>query len=167
MILKIIVIFILIIIIAVIANGVEDSHKDIVSISFKDYIGSTGVPIATFKHNNKELNFLLDTGGDYSYIDSTITDLLKPKRRREGSISVVTGGGSMASSGKLVLDLEYDGKKMEEEFIISDIRVGLDSAFGSVCTVHGVLGSSFFDKYDCNIDFKKYVTTFTHGGKKN
>lgn len=162
MVLKLIVIFLLIIIIAVIANGIEDNHKGVVSIPFRDSFNHTGVPIATLKHNKKDFNFLLDTGGDYSYIDSSILDLLKPKSRSKDSVSVVTGNGSMPTSGKVVIDLKCGHRNLEEEFIISDIRDNLDSAFGSYCTVHGVLGSSFFNKYGCTIDFNKYVTILNH-----
>lgn len=160
MILKLIIVFVLIVVIALIANGIEDSSKSVITIPFEDSMNSVGVPIATFVHNGKELNFLLDTGGDYSYIDQSIISELKAKKRSKKSISVVTGSGSMSTSGKITIEMSYDGNSLEEEFIISDIREGLESAFGNVMKVHGVLGSSFFNKYGYVIDFSRLKVSY-------
>ena len=50
-------------------------RKDIMSL--KESLDLTGVPIVTFTQDNIKYNFLLDTGSDVSYINSTIVDDIK------------------------------------------------------------------------------------------
>ena len=41
-----------------------------IKISFKDTIDKTGLPIVSFSQNDKHFDFIIDTGAEYSVINS-------------------------------------------------------------------------------------------------
>ena len=63
------IIFVLIVIIAVLANGIEDYNSKN-TIKFDESFGELQLPIITFLNNDKEFNFLVDTGANMSIINS-------------------------------------------------------------------------------------------------
>ena len=68
------VVFIIILIIAVCfaAFLTIKTSKETKAISLKEALDLTGLPIVTFKNNSRNFNFLLDTGSNDSYVDSSI-----------------------------------------------------------------------------------------------
>lgn len=153
---KALVALLLIGLIALVINGVETYHKNKkVPIPFKESMDLLSVPVVTFMNGGNKLHFLLDTGGDYSYIDKSIVPMVSVKDKSDDAINIVTGSGSATSEGKVTLDFSYKEHIFEETFVVQDLKEQFASAFGPYgVVVHGVLGSSFFARYKYEINYE-------------
>lgn len=143
---------------AIIINGVEEYNKFSHAIPFKESIDLINVPIVTFVNNNVKLHFLLDTGSDSSYIRGDIIDKLSVKSRCGEKASIYTGGGEITSEGIAILNISYKNHVYEEEFEVADVTKVWDNVTKEIgITVHGVLGSRFFERYKYQIDFENLI----------
>lgn len=159
MVLKIIVILLAVIFAAVIVNSIESycKQKKKETMSFREAMDLTELPIVTFYNNDKKLNFLLDTGSDLSYINKSILPSLEYKEIDE-SRNIISVGGNTQSTGCCDMTVTYKNKKFIDRFYISD----LDEAFGVIkaetgVQIHGILGSKFFAKYKYILDFESLI----------
>lgn len=158
MILDIIIVILMVLAVAFIANIImEVRNRNNSKISFKESMDLTELPVATFNCNRKKLNFLLDTGSNLSYINSSVLPLLDHEIIDRES-SVVGFEGNEVSTGSCKITVTYKRKKFEEEFSMAD----LDAAFKVIkqesgVQLHGILGSRFFEKYKYVIDFKNLI----------
>ena len=159
MVLKIIVILLAVILVAVIVNGIESyrGQKKKETMSFREAMDLTELPIITFYNNDKKLNFLLDTGSDLSHINKSLLPSLKYKEIDE-SRNIISVGGNTQSLGCCDMTVTYKNKKFIDRFYISD----LDEAFGVIkaetgVQIHGILGSKFFAKYKYILDFESLI----------
>lgn len=155
-ILKAIMVLLFVGLIALVANWAETYNKNKkVPIPFKESMDLLSVPVVTFMNGDNKLHFLLDTGGDYSYIDKSVVPTISIKGKSEDSINIITGSGSATSEGKVTLDFSYKEHTFEETFVVQDLKEQFASAFGSYgVVVHGVLGSSFFARYKYEINYE-------------
>lgn len=144
--------------VALIADTImEVRNRNNSKISFKESMDLTELPVATFNCNRKKLNFLLDTGSNLSYINSSVLPLLDHEII-DGESSVIGFEGNEVSTGSCRITVTYKRKRFEEEFNIAD----LDTAFKVIkqesgVQLHGILGSRFFEKYKYIIDFKNLI----------
>ena len=159
MVLKIIVILLAVILVAVIVNGIESyrRQKKKETMSFREAMDLTELPIVTFYNNDKKLNFLLDTGSDLSHINKSLLPSLKYKEIDE-SRNIISVGGNTQSLGCCDMTVTYKNQKFIDRFYISD----LDEAFGVIkaetgVQIHGILGSKFFAKYKYILDFESLI----------
>lgn len=159
MVLKIIVILLAVILVAVIVNGIESyrRQKKKETMSFREAMDLTELPIITFYNNDKKLNFLLDTGSDLSHINKSLLPSLKYKEIDE-SRNIISVGGNTQSLGCCDMTVTYKNQKFIDRFYISD----LDEAFGVIkaetgVQIHGILGSKFFAKYKYILDFESLI----------
>lgn len=159
MVLKIIVILLTVILVAVIVNGIESyrRQKKKETMSFREAMDLTELPIITFYNNDKKLNFLLDTGSDLSHINKSLLPSLKYKEIDE-SRNIISVGGNTQSLGCCDMTVTYKNQKFIDRFYISD----LDEAFGVIkaetgVQIHGILGSKFFAKYKYILDFESLI----------
>lgn len=155
-------------VIAVAINSVESfKRKKKKELSFKDSLHLTGLPILIFNQGSKTYNFLLDTGSNRSHINKSIIDNNVIKYSNENSTIEVYGmEGNARTSNMCKIDLEMNGITFNDLFVVND----LDNAFSSLkedhgVTLHGILGTSFFEKYKYVIDFNKYIA-YSYG-KRN
>lgn len=158
MILDIIIVVLMVSAVALIADTImEVRNRNNSKISFKESMDLTELPVATFNCNRKKLNFLLDTGSNLSYINSSVLPLLDHEIIDEES-SVIGFEGNEVNTGSCKITVTYKRKRFEEEFNIAD----LDAAFKVIkqesgVQLHGILGSRFFEKYKYIIDFKNLI----------
>lgn len=144
--------------VALIADTImEVRNRNNSKISFKESMDLTELPVATFNCNRKKLNFLLDTGSNLSYINSSVLPLLDHEIIDEES-SVIGFEGNEVNTGSCKITVTYKRKRFEEGFNIAD----LDAAFKVIkqesgVQLHGILGSRFFEKYKYIIDFKNLI----------
>ena len=134
--------------------------KDI--MSFRESLDLTDLPIVTFKIGGTKkpdgkFNFLLDTGCTISIIDKESSNLL-PLTIVEGESSVYGMEGNEIACSMGALKLLYKDKPYIELFQIVD----MSSAFKKLkaengVTIHGVLGTKFFEKYKYVIDFNELI----------
>lgn len=158
MILDIIIVVLMVSAVALIADTImEVRNRNNSKISFKESMDLTELPVATFNCNRKKLNFLLDTGSNLSYINSSVLPLLDHEIIDEES-SVIGFEGNEVNTGSCKITVTYKRKRFEEGFNIAD----LDAAFKVIkqesgVQLHGILGSRFFEKYKYIIDFKNLI----------
>ena len=162
MVLKITVILILITFLAIIIVNIKDYYKQMKkeSISFREAMNLVELPIITFYNKEKKLNFLLDTGSDFSHINKSLLSALDYKEINEG-MNIVGVGGSSQSLGCCAMTITYKNQEFIDKFYISD----LDEAFGVIkvetgVQIHGILGSKFFAKYKYVLDFENLIAHF-------
>lgn len=158
MILEIIGVVILVLVVAFIANTIDDMRKRNNSkISFKEAMDLVELPVVTFHNGDKKLNFLLDTGSNVSYINSSIIPLLDHEKT-DKEMNTIGIEGNKVSNQFCKMSVAYKNQVFEEEFSIAD----LDEAFSVVkqesgVQIHGILGSKFFERYRYVLDFKELI----------
>lgn len=160
MILEIIGSVVSVIILTVLINGVEAYHKNRNGISFKESMALTELPVITFEHNNKKLNFLLDSGSNASFINEPMLKELDYKMLK-GSSEMVGVEGNKVNNRICLLNMNYGEKTFEVQLNINN----MSEAFGFIkkesgVQIHGILGSLFFQKYKYILDFdslKAYI----------
>lgn len=130
--------------------------KDV--MSFKQSMELCDMPIVTFYIGDRKLNFVLDTGCVQSMLDSDIIDKYKLNVSYIGKNFEVWGANGKCSTDKMgVLGLYYNNKKFEETFVCSSTIKHTFSWLkqNKGVTVHGLLGSNFFNTYKYILDFNK------------
>ena len=158
MILEIIGVVILVLVVAFITNTIDDMRKRNNSkISFKEAMDLVELPVVTFYNGDKKLNFLLDTGSNVSYINSSIIPLLDHEKT-DKEMNTIGIEGNKVSNQFCKMSVTYKNQVFEEEFSIAD----LDEAFSVVkqesgVQIHGILGSKFFERYKYVLDFKELI----------
>ncbi len=126
-------------------------------MSFRETMDLCQLPLITFVNNKVKLNFLLDTGASLSIIDSNVlANLNYTKLDKVGDIYGMEGNRQDTSF--ILMSLNYKDKIYEDEFQVMD----MSSPFGNLkadfgVNVHGVLSSTFFQKYQYVLDFKELV----------
>lgn len=149
---------ILVLAIVFIANTINDIRKRNSSkISFKEAMDLVELPVVTFYNGDTKLNFLLDTGSNVSYINSSIIPLLVHEKT-DKEMNTIGIEGNKVSNQFCKMSVTYKNQVFEEEFSIAD----LDEAFGVVkqesgVQIHGILGGKFFERYKYVLDFKELM----------
>ena len=147
---------ILVMVIVFIINTIDDIRKRNNSkVSFKEAMDLVELPVVTFYNGDTKLNFLLDTGSNVSYINSSIIPLLVHEKT-DKEMNTIGIEGNKVSNQFCKMSVTYKNQVFEEEFSIAD----LDEAFGVVkqesgVQIHGIVGSKFFDRYKYVLDFKE------------
>lgn len=156
--LEIIGVVILVLAVVIIANTIDNRRKRNNSkISFKEAMDLVELPVVTFYNGNRKLNFLLDTGSNVSYINSSIISLLDHEKTGK-KMDTIGIEGNKVSNQFCKMSVTYKNQVFEEEFSIAD----LDEAFSVVkqesgVQIHGILGSKFFERYKYVLDFKELI----------
>lgn len=150
------IVFVLIIIVALIVNGIEDYSKG-VKVSIEESLSNVEVPVISLVNNGRTLNFLVDSGANLSIIDSGILQKLKYKSLdTEGTVYGLEGNKQAVHYVEMTTSL--GDRKFEETFQVLDMAPAFYRVFEtSGVRIHGVLGNSFFTKYKCKIDFNNYI----------
>lgn len=128
-------------------------------LDFKNNFKKHKLPILTLIFNGNKYNFLMDTGADINMLNKSAFDIINQdaKAKIEGNFNISTAGGDM-NSELTTLNFKYGNKKFIENFTI----INVDAAFNNVLIdngiqLHGVLGSSFFEKHKWSLDFDNMV----------
>lgn len=159
MVLKIVIILLAVVLLVIIINGAENycKQKKGENMSFRETMDLCELPIVTFMNNGKKLNFLLDTGASKSVIHSEALDGLTYKSlNKSGDIYGIDGKRQDASF--ISMSIRYKGKDYSEEFQSIDMSIpfsNLKSDFG--VNLHGILSSTFFQKYKYVLNFDELV----------
>ena len=149
---------ILVLVIVFIINTIDGIRKRNNSkISFKEAMDLVELPVVTFYNGDTKLNFLLDTGSNVSYINSSIIPLLVHEKT-DKEMNTIGIEGNKVSNQFCKMSVTYKNQVFEEEFSIAD----LNEAFSVVkqesgVQIHGILGSKFFERYKYVLDFKELI----------
>ena len=158
MILNMIAVIIVVLAVASTVNIIDNEIKRRDSlISFKESMDLTELPVVTFYNGNTKLNFLLDTGSNYSYINSSIIPLLDIKEINEES-TIIGIEGNAVTTNMCSMNIYYKKQSFDLEFCV----MNLDAAFDRIkqndgVQIHGILGSKFFEKYKYILDFNRLI----------
>lgn len=150
MILGTVIVFILIIVIALIANAVEEHNS---AIPFDSSYEDSGLPVITLTNNGKEFNFLVDTGANLCVLNERhLEEIEHEPLKGTGTMFGMEGNVQQVSYVRVDLTIGKDILKVPFQII------NIDNAFGRVeqdygVTIHGVLGTQFLEKYKGKIDF--------------
>ena len=157
--LKIVFVLLLVGIAALVAYIVDLTRKKVSQnrMSFKETMDLCELPIVTFMNNGKKLNFLLDTGASRSVIHKGALEGLSYE-----PINIV--GDIYGMDGKrqevtyISMSISYKDKEYSDEFQSIDMSEpfsNLKNDYG--VNLHGVLSSTFFQKYKYILNFEELV----------
>lgn len=147
-----------IVLIAIIVRSFFRRREDRVQFSFKESLDLTDLPIITFIHENKKLNFLLDTGASLSVINEDVLDKLTYDCTKETSTIMAMDGIKGTSYPIIEITLGYNNVTYREKFQVVDLSEVVDQlkqTYG--VNLHGILGNRFFQKYKYVLDFDKLI----------
>ena len=133
-----------------------DIHPD--SMDFRSGLNLTGLPIISLEQGDKVFNFILDTGSSVNVIDSNILDQIEHRMIDNKDASLYGMEGNRLPVGVCNITLGYKDKTYPYDYLIRD----MSKAFSNLkkdhgATVHGLLGSSFFNKYRYILDFNELI----------
>lgn len=129
------------------------------ALDFKSGFDLTEIPVVTFFQDGKKINFVLDTGASSSVLNASAADSLKLKYTIAKEISTLFGiEGNKQVHPTIIVPMTYKNLKFEVPFLAKD----MDKCFAHVkkengVTIHGMLGSDFFNKYKYVIDFNELI----------
>ena len=67
----------------------------------------------------------------------------------------MTAGGETLSEGFVTFDISYKNQQFENDFEVADVVQAWDDVTREIgVTIHGILGSQFFNRYKYQIDFE-------------
>lgn len=132
----------------------KNSHD---KVSFRETMNLTGLPIVTFRQGENKLNFILDTGAVSSLIDSRILGKLQYTEIKGNSTGYGIDG-KVHDMNRVGIVLTYKDKNYPDVFRALDMSASFDAFkrdYG--VTVHGLLSSSFFERYKYVLNYNELV----------
>jgi hypothetical protein len=153
---KIIFIFLALILGILIAN-IVDAKRVKHAMSFREALDLTDLPIITFRQGKERINLIIDTGSSKSVITPDALEKLEYEKL-EGSGTIMGMEGSLVETEYVDMEIYNNSNTYSEVFTVVD----MSGAFAKLkelhgVTVHGILGNSFFTKYDFIIDYNKLI----------
>jgi hypothetical protein len=126
-------------------------------ISFQQGFDLTSMPIVTFYQGENKFNFVLDTGSNSNVIDSNILGCIKHEKLDTTSTHYgVEGNKKSVDTCKIVIT--YKDKVYEDMYLITDMKKAFDGIKQTTgVTLHGLIGSKFFNKYKYVLDFDELI----------
>lgn len=131
-------------------------HKD--AMSFQNSMDLAELPVVTFHQGEKKINFLLDTGSNNCIIDKTFLRQIKYEILNNVESNLYGMEGNKQTTKTCNITMSYKDKDYKFLYIIQD----MSPAFNSIkketgVTIHGLLGSSFFNTFKYVLDFKELI----------
>ena len=127
------------------------------NMSFIESINLTGLPIITFHNNGHPVNMVLDTGSNVCIINKNMLTDLKYEIGEEHTGVIGLNGESEAGNTVFLLltykDWEFDFECWATD--LSEMVSSMKKEYG--VTIHGLLGTGFFQKYKYVLDFNEMV----------
>lgn len=131
------------------------------SLTFKDSIHSTGLPIISLKLQIPDktfitYNFIVDTGSTVNVINtSCVKDLYSEDIKLNTELYGI--GGNSGEAKKYRLYFINDNNLYSGEFVSKDLSSSLDYIEEITgYTIHGLIGTNFLEEFKYKIDFSKY-----------
>ena len=156
--LKLFCIIFIIIVIALLFNGIEDYSKDREEMRFKEAMDLVELPVVTFYQGKEKFHFLLDTGSNYSHISSEAVKRLKGEIEHIEVEHSGVGEGDVSDKA-ISTTLEYKSKTYKTTLLVGE---HLDTAFKNIkestgVQIHGIIGNGFMSDNCYILDFDCYI----------
>ena len=157
MVFEFVVVLSVVVLVALMVNKVQDYNRKKVKMSFRESMNLTELPVVTFYNGTNKLNFLLDTGSNMCVINSrNIKSLSYTKLNEGGTIHGMEG--NIVGVEYISMDFTYNDKLYTSTFQVVDMQDAFDIVKQeSGVTIHGILGSKFFEEYKYVLDFKELI----------
>lgn len=157
MVFEFVVVLSIVVLAALTVNKVQDYNRKRVKMSFRESMNLTELPVVTFYNGTNKLNFLLDTGSNMCVINSrNIKSLSYTKLNEGGTIHGMEG--NIVGVEYISMDFTYNDKLYTSTFQVVDMQDAFDIVKQeSGVTIHGILGSKFFEEYKYVLDFKELI----------
>jgi len=134
-----------------------EKNNSFLSFSFGKGFKSPNLPIATVYQDNKDFNFIIDTGSDDNVINrDALKDINHEMIEHQGTLA---GVGGVFEVEACTIPFQLEGENFSAKFIIAD---HLKDAFDSIrkehaIPLHGMLGSKFLMENHIVLDFTHFV----------
>lgn len=127
------------------------------AMSFQNSMDLAELPIVTFHQGERKINLLLDTGSNNCIIDSNFLNTIShTKLDQKTKISGLEG--ITQKVGICIIKMSYKDKEYEYPYIIKDMHAVFEDIKKSTgVTVHGMLGSKFFNEFKYVLDFDELI----------
>lgn len=127
------------------------------AISFKQAVELTGLPIITLYQGEKRFNFILDTGSTDNIIDQNILKELDYEVQ-ESKHNLYGLEGNEQTVNTCSITLSYKDKDFPFIYLINDLKKPFEvMKKENGVTLHGMLGSKFFNAYKYILDFNELI----------
>ena len=153
---------ILVLIISILIYGIRH-RASIYSYNFEDSYRKYGIPIMTFTINNKEYNFLIDSGSTISFIHSSVVkehNILVTN----AEISCLTAGGDIKGDKISIINISnYCSVFKGIPFYINSIvDANLDKETDTIkVPISGILGGDFLSSFGFILNYDKKIISYT------
>lgn len=157
-ILKVVIIFVVVCILAVIINGIEDYHgtNSLIRLSFVDTMERLKLPIVSLTNNGQIFKFLIDTGATFSVIDSNTLDKLDySKLDIKGNAYGIDG--NIVSVDYVAMTLSHGDTKFVEQFQVMRLDAFDNLKKTDNIDLTGILGGAFLKRYNFVVDYKELI----------
>ena len=127
------------------------------AISFKQGYDLTNLTVCTFYQGEEKLNLLLDSGSTHCIIDKNILDKIKHEfTNSQSSLYGLEGKKNIVPICKI--PISYKEQVYEFEYLVKDMEVPFEQIKAETgVTLHGILGTNFFNKFKYVIDFDELI----------
>lgn len=135
----------------------KKNNKSLLAFSFAKGFTSPNLPITTFYQEDKELNFVIDTGSDSNVINKEVLQTIKFEK--VGHCGTLAGVGGVFEVEACNISFQHEEENFTAKFIISN---HLQQAFDDIrkahgIVLHGMLGSKFLMENKIVLDFNNMV----------
>ena len=115
------------------------------------------IPYVTIEIQGHSLNMIVDTGCGSSILHKPAAESLGiqyTESNKRTTLSALTH--ETIDMKNVFVDYELNGEKVRDEFILYDADAfgNFDVMYG--ITIHGLLGTDFFNAHKCAVDFKTH-----------
>lgn len=136
----------------------KNGNKNDKKISFKTAMELAELPVVTFRHGDKKIHFLLDTGSNNSIIDSSCIKGINYTKTNVNMQLCGNEGHNQTITEIIHFTIKHNDYIYDDDFQV----VNMSAPFNAIkketgVTVHGILGNAFFSKYKYILDFKDMI----------
>lgn len=132
-----------------------DIHPN--AMSFQQSMDLVGLPVITFYQGDKKYNLLLDTGSNDNIIDSNcLDDLVHEDVEYDGTLTGLDGIENRVTACHIAFS--YKDQEYPFKYLVKDMEPAfrvMKNEYG--ITLHGIIGSKFFNKFRYVLDFKDLI----------
>ena len=142
--------------------GYLNREKPDYVFSFEDTMGAHKVPIVSFEHKGKVVNFVIDSGASHSIINTSSIDKFEYTLLENAGGKVYGIDGNAVQTRLANIEITKNGHVFRDIFQVLSVP-GLDKINKkNGVEVHGILGSEFLKRYQFLINYK-HLRAYTNG----
>lgn len=133
--------------------GIKDNE-----ISFKQSFDLTEFAIITFYQGETKLNLLFDSGSNFNILDKSMLPKLKYEATGDKVDMQGIEGTLREEQEEYLIEITHKDVVYKCPFTISDMSAPFSNIKReSGVTLHGIVGTEFFNKYKYVLDFDKLI----------